>query len=984
MTGKTIMTKAISRLCAGMALALVVATVSPVAPAAAATVPIDLYAVTGATTLGTQTVNVWGYTSTGAAATQPGGPTVIVNAGDTVQVTLHNQLTESTALLFQGQDVVPDRTGAAAGTTKQYTFVAGRPGTYLYEAGLVANAQHQVAMGLYGALIVRPATAGQAYAAPATAFDDEAVLVLSEIDPVLNNALSPAAFDMRKYAPRYFLINGKAYPNTDPIPTVAGHKVLLRYLNAGNQYHSMAALGAHQAVIALDGNPLTHPRQYVADTFGPGQTADALVTAPATTADATLAIFDGSLLLHNSNAPGYGGALTFLNVAGSGGGSDTVGPAANSAAYASGTLTATLDEATTGGATVSAAEYYLDSVAGAAVPMSAADGAFNAVSEVATAAMAIPSGQHVLYVRGQDSLGSWGALTSVLVNGADTGGPTTSFPTLAPSRTNGAATAPFALHATADDTASGGSNIVAAEYFLDVLGADGSGSPMTVNVAAPVASVDAMIAAATVNALAEGTHPAYVHAMDAGNNWGAAVPVSLVVDKTAPSTAGVSVAPSPNNGTLAYNSAIPAVRVSAATLTDPLASGVNSPISAGEVFLDTVGASGSGIPLVALDGVYDSPVETGYADIPLATVSALANGNHLISVHAKDAAGNWGALSTATLLIDKVKPTVTGVTATPNPTQGAGSVTVSATANDAATAITRAEWFTGVDPGAGNGTALTVAGTGPWSLSGSINVSSWSEGSYPLSVRARDAAGNWSASVSTVLRVQGPLYFSTVGSSNPPGVGGAADDADIYHWTGATYSRAWDATAFGLPGGANVDGYDRVDATHFYLSFSGATTTVPGLGAVQDEDVVYYNNGVWQLYFNGTAHGLTSNNLDLDAISIVGGTLYFSTVGNTNPPGVGGAADNADIYSWNGTSYARVWDASASGLPAAANVDGFVRVDATHFYLSFSADTTVPGLGVVQDEDVIYHNAGTWSVYFNGTAHGLTSNNLDIDAFDLG
>ncbi len=43
----------------------------------------------------------------------------------------------------------------------------------------------------------------------------------------------------------------------------------------------------------------------------------------------------------------------------------------------------------------------------------------------------------------------------------------------------------------------------------------------------------------------------------------------------------------------------------------------------------------------------------------------------------------------------------------------------------------------------------------------------------------------------------------------------------------------------------------------------------------------------------------------------------------------------------------------------------------------------VPGLGTVQDEDVVFYNNGTWIVYFDGTAHGLTSNNLDIDAFDI-
>ncbi|TFC02008.1 hypothetical protein E3O32_12300 [Cryobacterium mannosilyticum] len=233
------------------------------------------------------------------------------------------------------------------------------------------------------------------------------------------------------------------------------------------------------------------------------------------------------------------------------------------------------------------------------------------------------------------------------------------------------------------------------------------------------------------------------------------------------------------------------------------------------------------------------------------------------------------------------------------------------------------------------------------------------------------------------------LYFSTQGNTNPPGVGGTADDADVYLWNGGTFSRvnAMTTAPYGLPATANVDGYDRVDDTHFYLSFT-ALVNVPGLGNVRDEDVVYFNGTSWSLFFDGSAHGLGGNdNLDLDAISVVGTTLYFSTLGNSNPPGVGGAADDADIYSWNGSAYSRVIDASAApySLPGTANVDGFVRIDATHFYLSFSnANTTVPVLGSVHDEDVIYYNAGTWSVYFDGTAHGLgATGSLNVDAFDL-
>jgi hypothetical protein len=178
-----------------------------------------------------------------------------------------------------------------------------------------------------------------------------------------------------------------------------------------------------------------------------------------------------------------------------------------------------------------------------------------------------------------------------------------------------------------------------------------------------------------------------------------------------------------------------------------------------------------------------------------------------------------------------------------------------------------------------------------------------------------------------------------------------------------------------------VDGFDRIDATHFYLSFNGSVA-VPGLGTVDDEDVVFYNAGAWSLFFDGSANGLSGT--DLDAINIAGGALYFSTDDTDLPPGVGGAGDDADIYVWNGgNSYTRVFDASTVGLASSADADGYVRIDANHFYVSFNADATLPVLGAVQDEDVVYYNNGIWSVYFDGTAKGLTASNLDLDAFDL-
>ena len=132
MTPRTSMHKAALSLLASGALALMTVLLGPIDQAAAATVTIDLYAVTGSTTLpaGGQNVTVWGYNDSAAAVNRPGGPTLVVTEGDTVELTLHNQLTEPTALLFQGQAMVPDTTGAAPAGTKA-VHLHGEPTRHL-------------------------------------------------------------------------------------------------------------------------------------------------------------------------------------------------------------------------------------------------------------------------------------------------------------------------------------------------------------------------------------------------------------------------------------------------------------------------------------------------------------------------------------------------------------------------------------------------------------------------------------------------------------------------------------------------------------------------------------------------------------------------------------------------------------------------------------------------------------------------------------
>lgn len=712
----------------------------------------ELWAVTGTLSLPDGAgVPIRGYSATGGAGSaQLPGPTLIVTEGLTVEVTLHNNLAESTALIFPGQTMLPDLDGVTPGSTKAYTFTASSPGTYLYEAGLLNNAQHQVAMGMFGALVVRPTLgATYAYGDATSAFDDEALLVLSEIDPALHNSADPAAFDMRDYAPKYFLINGKAYPDTEPITSTAGSQVLLRIANAGIVQHSIGTLGVDQQVIALDGSPLTYTYTVAAATVGSGQTSDRLVTVPAsagTDGETHYAVYDSSMLLHNNGAAGFGGMLTFITVADGaapiGGPSTTAvsldpNPADGSIGVA---ITATIPGATS-------AEYFIDAKGtdGGGTGMSGAGDEWTADISIADLAL-LSSGDHTIFVHGSD--GTWGAFNFDVLH-LDKLGPASRGISLVPNPSNG--TAAVTVSATGDDTDTGNSAIADAEFFIDATGADGAGTPLAVNVAEPIASLDGSIDATTMAALSEGEHTIYVHSMDAFGHWGDFDMATLVVDQTGPTTSDVTADPNPNNGALPYNPTRHALRVDA-TVAD-----TSSAIERVEGFINTVGADGSGFPLTPADALFDELAEKAYAYVPLSTINALSEGTHQIWIHGQDASGNWGATVAVDLVIDKTTPTVSGVSAAPNPTGAAASTDLTASASDGDSFIAGAEWFDGADPGRGNGTPM-AASDGAFdglteALIDTIDVTTWAPGDHALSVRAMDAAGNWSAAETTVLCV---------------------------------------------------------------------------------------------------------------------------------------------------------------------------------------------------------------------------------------
>ena len=157
------------------------------------------------------------------------GPVVRARVGDTVQITLHNaDPMHDHSVDFHASEVNPMAVMAAVkpGRTKTISFVAHRSGVFMYHCGTGPVLRH-VAMGMYGMVIVDPATPRPAA--------QEIMLVQSEFyGHVRNHVLSGTLKDMLTRQPAYTAFNGGPfrYMNT-PIKVAVGRPVRIYLVNAG-------------------------------------------------------------------------------------------------------------------------------------------------------------------------------------------------------------------------------------------------------------------------------------------------------------------------------------------------------------------------------------------------------------------------------------------------------------------------------------------------------------------------------------------------------------------------------------------------------------------------------------------------------------------------------------------------------------------------------------------------------------------------------
>jgi hypothetical protein len=252
------------------------------------------------------------------------GPTLIVTEGQTVTVNLQNGLPAAagnTSILFPGFNVTATggvqglltQEAAPAGTVT-YTFVANSPGTHAYYSGTQSDLQ--VEMGMYGAVIVLPATvpatcsvglpatnpggnskakaawsesdyrlAPAAFDSAKSCYDREYLFQWAEMDPRIHSAALAQVtakvgcvagtagcslyVPTEPYHPAYFVINGRSMPDLmDPNfaaeyphqpynanPHVhPGELMLIRTIGQGRWQHPFHEHANHVRILARDGN----------------------------------------------------------------------------------------------------------------------------------------------------------------------------------------------------------------------------------------------------------------------------------------------------------------------------------------------------------------------------------------------------------------------------------------------------------------------------------------------------------------------------------------------------------------------------------------------------------------------------------------------------------------------------------------------------------------------------------------------------------
>ncbi|NOT01268.1 MAG: S8 family serine peptidase, partial [Phycisphaerales bacterium] len=255
----------------------------------------------------------------------------------------------------------------------------------------------------------------------------------------------------------------------------------------------------------------------------------------------------------------------------------------------------------------------------------------------------------------------------------------------------------------------------------------------------------------------------------------------------------------------------------------------------------------------------------------------------------------------------------------------------------------------------------------------------------------------------TCITAGGEAWVTFIDNATVPGVGTATnEDIVAYDLTAGTWSLVFDGSDVGLSSFV-IDGLAVLTGGDILLSFTGAGTV--GGVAMDDSDILRFTPtslgaataGTFTMYFDGSDVGLTTNNEDVDAISLdAGGNLVVSTLGTFSVTGASGNGE--DMIAFSATSlgsttagtWAMLFDGSDVALSGTAeNVDGAGITSGGTILLSTTGSFSVSGAAGA-NEDVFEFfpttlgttTSGTFAIFLDLSTIGIATGE-DVGALEL-
>ena len=203
------------------------------------------------------------------------GPTLILNNGDAVSITVNNQLADTTTIHWHGLHVAPENDGGPhsiinPGNTWNPQFtVLDKAGTYWYHPHLHMQTDKHVSKGIAGMILVRDAEEA-GLGLPITYGVDEFPIVLQT-----KGFDASGQIEIHTELDTSVMVNG----TVDPVVDFPAQVVRLRVLNGSSQrlYEVGFSDNRQFSLIGTDGGLLAAPVTMTRYRIAPGQRADVLV-----------------------------------------------------------------------------------------------------------------------------------------------------------------------------------------------------------------------------------------------------------------------------------------------------------------------------------------------------------------------------------------------------------------------------------------------------------------------------------------------------------------------------------------------------------------------------------------------------------------------------------------------------------------------------------------------------------------------------------